>query len=64
MLRAGILPAPKGFQKFLQCAFPGNARIVEHVSAIGFGGLMCLCATISIIIFFDVRNSKVLWFSW
>ena len=30
-------------------AFPDNARIVEQVSAIGFGGLMCLCTTISAI---------------
>jgi len=32
--------------------FPGNSRIIEQVSAIGFGGLMCLCATISSIVLY------------
>lgn len=49
MCGAGKMPTPQGFQEFLQCAFPDNARIVEQVSAIDFGGLMCLCATISAI---------------
>jgi len=31
-------------------AFPGNATIVEQGSAIGFGGLMCLCANVSVMI--------------
>ncbi|MEG3840935.1 hypothetical protein [Microcoleus sp. herbarium14] len=43
------MPTPQGFQEFWLCAFPGNARIVEHVSAIDLGKFMCLCATISAI---------------
>ncbi|MCC3587763.1 hypothetical protein [Microcoleus sp. PH2017_30_WIL_O_A] len=31
-------------------AFPDNARIVEQVSAIGFGKFMCLCANVSVMI--------------
>jgi hypothetical protein len=45
----GMMLSPQGFQDFLLCAFPDNARIVEQVSAIGFGGLMCLCMAISAI---------------
>ncbi|WP_333462935.1 hypothetical protein [Microcoleus sp. herbarium7] len=44
------MPAPQGFQEFLLCAFPDNARIVEQVSAIDFGGLMCLCPNVSVMI--------------
>lgn len=43
MLRAGKMLAPQGFQENWVCGFPDNGRIVEHVSAIGFGGLICLC---------------------
>lgn len=49
MFGAGKMPTPQGFQEFLLCVFPGNARIVEHVSAIGFGGLIGLCMAISAI---------------
>ena len=52
MFGAGKMPAPQGFQEFLLCAFPDNARIVEHVSAIDLSGLMCLCTTISAIVLY------------
>ena len=52
------MPTPQEFQgnwlfpdrvygAIAHSAFPDNARIGEQVSAIDFGGLMCLCATIS-----------------
>ncbi|MEG3858465.1 hypothetical protein [Microcoleus sp. herbarium12] len=31
---------------------PDDARIVEQVSAIGCGGLMCLCVTMSSIVLY------------
>ena len=66
MLGADRMPAPQRFQEFLLYAFPDHARIVEHVSAIGFGGLMCLRATISAIgLYLYFLNSQVLSFrSW
>ena len=61
MFGAGKIPAPQGFQEFLLCTFPDNARIVEHVSAIDLSGLMCLCATINVIILYlYFPNSQVL----
>jgi hypothetical protein len=49
MFGADKMPAPHRFRGFLLCVFPGNARIVEQVSAIGFGGLIGLCMAISAI---------------